>query len=31
MTQDLAIALAQTNPKVGDVDGNLMKIRQARG
>ena len=31
MTQDLAIALAQTNPKVGDVDGNLVKIRQARG
>ncbi len=30
MTQDLAIALAQTNPKVGDVDGNVMKIRQAR-
>jgi NAD+ synthase len=31
MTQELSIALAQTNPKVGDVDGNLMKIRQARG
>jgi NAD+ synthase len=30
MTQDLAIALAQTNPKVGDVAGNLMKIRTAR-
>src|SRR6185312_4029814 len=31
MTQDLAIALAQTNPKVGDVDGNVKKIRHARG
>jgi NAD+ synthase len=31
MTQELAIALAQTNPKVGDVDGNVVKIRQARG
>jgi NAD+ synthase len=31
MTQELAIALAQTNPKVGDVDGNVVKIRNARG
>src|SRR5438445_575803 len=31
MTQDLAIALAQTNPKVGDIAGNLTKIRTARG
>jgi NAD+ synthase len=30
MTQDLAIALAQTNPKVGDVAGNVVKIRAAR-
>ncbi len=30
MTQDLAIALAQTNPKVGDVAGNVVKIRDAR-
>jgi len=30
MTQDLAIALAQTNPKVGDIAGNLVKIRAAR-
>ena len=31
MTQELAIALAQINPTVGDVAGNLAKIRAARG
>ena len=31
MTQELAIALAQINPTVGDVAGNLAKIRVARG
>src|SRR5689334_20922042 len=30
MTQELAIALAQINPTVGDVAGNLVKIRAAR-
>ncbi|HUC46713.1 MAG TPA: nitrilase-related carbon-nitrogen hydrolase, partial [Hyphomicrobiaceae bacterium] len=30
MTQELAIALAQINPTVGDVTGNLAKIRAAR-
>ena len=30
MTQELAIALAQINPTVGDVAGNLIKIRDAR-
>ena len=31
VTQELAIALAQINPTVGDVAGNLAKIRVARG
>jgi NAD+ synthase len=31
MTQDLAIALAQINFKVGDIAANLAKIRGARG
>jgi NAD+ synthase len=31
VTQELAIALAQINPTVGDVAGNLAKIRAARG
>ena len=31
MTQELAIALAQLNPTVGDIAGNLAKIREARG
>src|SRR5258708_15862550 len=30
MTKDLVMALAQTNPKVGDIAGNLVKIRAAR-
>jgi len=30
MTQELAIALAQINPTVGDVEGNLARIRAAR-
>ncbi|TMJ27859.1 MAG: NAD+ synthase [Alphaproteobacteria bacterium] len=30
MTDSLKIALAQLNPKVGDVDGNLAKVRAAR-
>ena len=30
MTEELAIAIAQINPVVGDVDGNLAKIRHAR-
>ncbi len=30
MTDQLAIALAQINPTVGDVDGNLQLLRQAR-
>ena len=30
MTQELAIALAQLNPTVGDIAGNLAKIRSAR-
>src|SRR5262249_50572590 len=30
MTQELAIALAQMNSKVGDVAGNVVKVRQAR-
>src|SRR6516225_9209303 len=30
MTQELAIALAQINPTVGDVEGNLARIRRAR-
>src|SRR5262245_728489 len=31
MTGSLKVALAQLNPKVGDVDGNLAKVRAARG
>ena len=31
MTDSLKVALAQPNPKVGDVDGNLDKARAARG
>lgn len=30
MTHDLAIALVQTNPIVGDVDGNVGRLRAAR-
>src|SRR5258708_40136773 len=30
MTDSLKVALAQLNPKVGDVDGNLAKVRTAR-
>ena len=30
MTETLAIALAQINPTVGDIDGNLDRIRAAR-
>jgi NAD+ synthase len=30
MSDSLKIALAQLNPKVGDVDGNLAKVRAAR-
>jgi NAD+ synthase len=30
MTDTLAISLAQLNPTVGDIDGNLAKARQAR-
>jgi NAD+ synthase len=30
MTDHLAIALAQINPTVGDIQGNLAKIRAAR-
>jgi NAD+ synthase len=30
MTGRLRVALAQLNPKVGDVDGNLAKVREAR-
>jgi NAD+ synthase len=30
MTDSLKVALAQLNPKVGDVDGNLAKVRAAR-
>ena len=30
MTDRLRVALAQLNPKVGDVDGNLAKVRAAR-
>jgi NAD+ synthase len=30
MTDRLKVALAQLNPKVGDVDGNLAKVRGAR-
>src|SRR6185503_21218995 len=30
MTQSLKVALAQLNPKVGDVSGNLAKVRAAR-
>jgi NAD+ synthase len=30
MTQSLKVALAQLNPKVGDVAGNLAKVRSAR-
>src|SRR5437867_999475 len=30
MTDSLAIALAQTNPTLGDIDGNAAKVRQAR-
>ena len=30
MTHELAIALAQLNPTVGDIDGNLAQIRGAR-
>ena len=29
MTDTLAIALAQLNPTVGDIDGNVAKIRKA--
>src|SRR4029079_3008148 len=29
MTDSLKVALAQLNPKVGDVDGNLAKVRAA--
>ena len=31
MTDTLKIALAQLNPKVGDIAGNAAKIREARG
>ena len=30
MTDSLKVALAQLNPKVGDVAGNLAKVRAAR-
>ncbi len=30
MTDRLRVALAQLNPKVGDIDGNLAKVRAAR-
>ena len=30
MTQSLKVALAQLNPKVGDITGNLAKVRAAR-
>ena len=30
MTDTLKVALAQLNPKVGDVAGNLAKVRAAR-
>src|SRR4029453_9626275 len=30
MTDTLNIALAQLNPVVGDIDGNVAKVRQAR-
>jgi hypothetical protein len=30
MTDSLKVALAQLNPKVGDVNGNLAKVRAAR-
>ena len=30
MTDHIAIALAQVNPVVGDIDGNLEKLREAR-
>ena len=30
MTDILTIALAQIDPKVGDVDGNVARIRAAR-
>src|SRR5690606_21351247 len=30
MTDQLAIAIAQLNPTVGDIDGNVAKIRAAR-
>ncbi len=30
MTDTLAIALAQINPTVGDIDGNIEGIRAAR-
>ena len=30
MTDRIAIALAQVNPIVGDIDGNLDKLRAAR-
>jgi hypothetical protein len=30
MTDDLTIALAQLNPTVGDIDGNVTRIRAAR-
>ena len=30
MTQSLAIALAQVNPTVGDIDGNVERLRAAR-
>ncbi len=30
MTETLAIALAQINPTVGDIDGNVDRIRRAR-
>ena len=30
MTDTLILALAQLNPIVGDVDGNLAKVRAAR-
>ncbi len=31
MSERLSIALAQINPTVGDVDGNLRRVREARG
>ena len=30
MTDTLALALAQLNPTVGDIDGNLAMLRRAR-